>query len=333
MVKIWRESGGPHFIEMKGRSQSHFDDDCFLKLSNGLNKDMILRNNFLKPYHQTCAEYGRDIRPSLQSVLGKIASVKSKIGDNSIYQSILDGIKNIPNEIFKNLSPISSKIYIKGADKGLQLEAMKIDRNDTLPINKFFSEVVSNSVMLKDLISSLDKYKIIKQTDENFVLCKKCSRVSSTPKEVCLKCGAKGSVYPMLTIPNNILSLWEDGGNKFLEVMTYHVIKEKVPNKVYSNLDLSKIGRKDAVTELDVFVSKSTNSGCVILSTVSPKQGREKRQGAIISSLRGMEYIVVTTQSNIGKLENNALNTFPNVLNDSNFPDNLIAFLKKDGWI
>ncbi|HEY0089148.1 MAG TPA: hypothetical protein VGB37_09900, partial [Candidatus Lokiarchaeia archaeon] len=154
-----------------------------------------------------------------------------------------------------------------------------------------------------------------------------CSKVSISPDKICLYCGKTDRVeqYPMLYLSQKIFSGWEVGGDKFIEAMIYQAIKKSLPtNQIYSNVNVLDKKLKP-FHEIDVFIR---NSNFAILATTNPYSNTEKKQAKDLKDI-GFDVIVVTTKSNGGEMEKHAITKpFTNIISDTDFPQNLIDFLK-----
>lgn len=81
----------------------------------------------------------------------------------------------------------------------------------------------------------------------------------------------------MFHFPQRILTEWINGGNKFLEAMIYHAVKQaSTTTEVYSTVEVVENGRKP-YTEIDVLIKKDKQKYCAILATTNPTLQMEKR--------------------------------------------------------
>lgn len=331
MSQIWKEPGGHHVIEIKDKSP--YENDPFPDLGKLLNSTPDARKHLFKPFHEVCKEFGVGWNINTKSLIDKMRNIKGAIPEN-IYQEIIGEVKKLPLEIITKFSPPSARIFIDGVGEEVYYKATAIAQKDSLPINRFFSTIIINSYKMRELISMMKN--IMRRSESKFILCKKCSKVSvvpvNFPSNQCQYCNSNQvETYYPLYIPIEVFSEWESGGNRFLEVMTYNAIKEISHDKVFSNVSLKK--KMQRTGEIDVFISQSRNKGCAVLATTNPHLPDEKRQAERLKKIRGLDFIVVTTQSSCGVMGKHALETFSNVITDRNFPASLINFLKEKSII
>ena len=328
-MQIWRQSNGPHKIDVPANYVSVYDDnkEKYPNLADALIKNLDIRRNLLKPFHHICLECGLDWI-NTKSIFDAIKEIKKeyKIPDDRM-NKIEDLVKNIPVDFIKNYSPTSLRIFLNNVKENDFDKSVLLTKDDSVPINRFFSNAVTNSFKLREIISILNKFSVLQNTGTNFNLCGRCSKVSISPNNICLYCGKPDKVeqYPMLYLSQKIFSGWEDGEDKFIEAMIYHAIKKNLsPYKVYSNVNV--IDKKlQKVREIDVFI-RDTNFA--ILATTNPFLPTEKNQAKELEDM-DFDVIVVTTKSSGGGMEKSSITTpFTNIIGDSNFPQNLIDFLK-----
>mgnify|MGYP000412645634 CR=1 FL=1 len=212
---------------------------------------------------------------------------------------------------------------------------MSMNKDDSVPMNRFFFSVLTYSYKLGEIISELNNFKILQNCDTKFIFCERCKKVSVTPitSNDCHYCHSSSvEYYPMMFLPKSILSEWENGGDKFIEVMIYYAIKMASPDtNVYSNVNIID-NRGRSIREIDVYIKETQQEGCAILATKNPRLSEEKKQAKSLRKM-GFDVILVTTNSTGGKMTQYATKTFTSVIEDSDFPSNLIEYLKANGII
>jgi hypothetical protein len=222
--------------------------------------------------------------------------------------------------------------------------ATKIARNYTeerfqrikSPFKDYYSKIFLKSKVLSDVIDKLMQYKVLNENDINSI-CWSCGDIYPQKEIIkCRKCSNKMTIFPFYMLPENIMGYWLSQSQRFIEGLCYNSIKKAnldIVNKIEASTDVLRLGKKwQTATEMDVtviFKSKfkmlNDDNSLVILCTTNPQLPSEKKQAKFWVKNKKSFVLVTTSQLRIqGSIEN-----FTRIDEDSDFPRNLIKFLRE----
>jgi hypothetical protein len=326
MPTLWKRDNLDIYVD--NNYISTYDNEAYKNFAKAINSDIEMRKYCLKPFHQVCVEEcGINWQVDLSSILAALRKIKGSI-EQSQYDSLLDSIKNIPSMFIKKTRPTSTRVFLHNVRDDLYHRTLTMNINDFAPMNRLFSTVVTNSYKMRKILQKMHHFGILQLTNSKFYFCNSCKNVSVNPNQGCLYCNSTlVEEFPMYHLPQNILSEWETGGDRFLEVMIFHAIKTTAPSlPIYSNLNIRKNHRMP-VREIDVYIPHNRREGCAILATKNPSDSDEKNQAKNLNQL-GFNVLLVSTSSTTGKMGQYVKESFLDIKNDANFPNNLLNYLK-----
>ena len=255
----------------------------------------------------------------------------------SSYKNLLVKAGIIENpDFFKVLSPKDTFVPPK---LGYRYPDQVFARIDS-PGVEFYKKILLHSIMLKDVVQKCIEFEVFDEV-EPFFICRACKRIVQNVRNRCPNCRRELQLkFPLYKIPRNILDLWVNNPQKFLEALCYVSIKTSNLPTIKSIFSGTLVSRRDEFfpeTEMDVSVLFNQNSpelggrnDLVIICTVNPRQSAEKRQAKIFYGKLKSAYIVVTTASSLPtRMEKKAFCVFTKIDRDSDFPVNLIKCLRE----
>jgi len=307
---------------------SIYDSHKYPELSIAMNNDNSLRKILFKPIHQVFLEYKVDIGLNTRDIIKEVDANKENLGDDNA-SAIIKKIKDLQYQLMKKLDIPSIRIFIRGVNEALFTKAIQMRGIETSIENQYFSTVIKNSYHLNKLIELLFTHNILYSGGTTFTWCNRCNNTTIGTNTTCQRCGSKNcDNYEALQIPTVIFDEWAKGGDKFIEGMIYHALKNaNLDNiNVLSNLDV-KDKKRVLRTEADIVIPELDT---IILATKNPNLAGEKKQAKLFYRDMGLRTILVTTHPNAGGMRNNLSKYFSDIKNDNEFPGNLIEYLETE---